>query len=120
MYMCMHACACLCAGIHVGICLQSPEEGVWSPGTGVTDTAEAPVGECWDWTLGPLSERWVLFTTKFSPAPRSQTLKQCDDFAYSRWIYTIHLQTDMKENNARLNLHLNNETIFLVAIKHTR
>ena len=38
-----------------------PEEGIRSPGTGVTDDYEPPCG-CWESNLGPLEEHPVFLT----------------------------------------------------------
>ena len=43
-------------------CLWWPEEGIGSPGTGVTDSCELPCG-CWELNPGPLEEQSVLLTT---------------------------------------------------------
>lgn len=60
--LCLHVCV-LC--IYVW-CLQRPEEGVESPGTGVIVGFEPPLG-CWELNLGLLEE--VLLIAEPSPAP---------------------------------------------------
>lgn len=42
-------------------CLQRPEEGARSPGTGDTDGCDLPY-ECWEPISGPLKEQRVLLT----------------------------------------------------------
>ena len=46
-------------------CLQSPEEGIGSPGAGVTDGCE-PLCECWELNLGPLEQQLVFLATEQS------------------------------------------------------
>ncbi|EDL03328.1 mCG1026209, isoform CRA_a [Mus musculus] len=51
------------------LCLSRPEEGVRSPGTGVTDRRELPYG-CRELNLDPLEEPPALLTTEPSfPVP---------------------------------------------------
>jgi E3 ubiquitin-protein ligase NEDD4 len=49
-------------------CLWRPEEGVGSPGIGVTDSCELPCG-CWELNSGPLKKQPVLLTTEPSLNP---------------------------------------------------
>lgn len=51
-------CMCVCC-IHTWCCSQSPEEGVKSPGPGVTFGGEPPCG-CWDPNQSPLQEQPVV------------------------------------------------------------
>jgi hypothetical protein len=53
---CMHAC------MHVW-CLQRPEEGTRSPGTGVTNDCKPP-RECWESNPDPQQEQPVLLTVE--------------------------------------------------------
>jgi len=52
-------------------CLQSPEEGIRSPGTGVRDSCELPCG-CWESNTSPLEEISVLLIIE--PSPQSPLL----------------------------------------------
>jgi hypothetical protein len=49
-------------------CLQRPEEGVVSSGTGVIDGRELPCG-CLELNLSPLEEQPVLFTKSTRTGP---------------------------------------------------
>lgn len=51
-------------------CPQGPEEGIGSPGAGVTDCYKLPSG-CWRLNTGPLEEQQVVFTAKPSLQPCS-------------------------------------------------
>lgn len=54
---CLHTCVCTTCKK----CLQGPEQGTGSPGTGVADSCELP-WRCWDSNLGPLESApncWV-------------------------------------------------------------
>lgn len=53
-----------------GSCLRKPEEGVGSPGTGVTDSSEQPLGS-WASDPGTLEEQPVSNLS----SPRSEFLK---------------------------------------------
>ena len=48
--------------------LRRPEEGVGSPGTGITDGCEPPCG-CWESNPGPLEEQPVLLPTADLSSP---------------------------------------------------
>lgn len=48
-------------------CPRSPEEGVRSPGNGVTDGCEKP-SECWELNPDPLQERYSPLTAEPSPS----------------------------------------------------
>lgn len=58
----------LCAPWIYVWCLQRPEKGVESPGTGVIVGCEPPLG-CWELNLGLLEEQPVLLIAEPSPAP---------------------------------------------------
>jgi hypothetical protein len=45
------------------------QEGVVSPGSGITDGAELPCG-CWELNLGPLEEQSVLLTIEHLFIPK--------------------------------------------------
>jgi hypothetical protein len=60
-------------------CLQWPEQGVRSPGAGITDHCEPPC-RCWELNPGPLQEQPVLLTTEPSfQLPKSVLLVVGDD-----------------------------------------
>jgi hypothetical protein len=57
-------------------CLKRLEEGIKSPGTGVTDDCEPSCGY-WESNLGPLEEQLVPLTTELSLQPFEDDLDQC-------------------------------------------
>ena len=62
MYGCLTACFTL---YHVcAWTLRRPEEGVGSPGSGVTDSCGATPLRCWELNLGPLECQPVHLTTE--------------------------------------------------------
>ena len=52
-------------------CLWRPEEGIRSPGTGVTDGCEPPYGY-WESNLGPLEEQQVLLKAELPDASSNE------------------------------------------------
>ena len=57
-------------------CFWKPEEGIGSPGAGVTNGCEPPCG-CWESNLGPPGEQPVLLTAVLSLQPQPLELKSC-------------------------------------------
>jgi hypothetical protein len=65
-----NVCIFICKGV-LPVCmqfLQRSEEGVTSPGTGVTDVCKPPCG-CWELNLGPLEEQPVCLITDIPLQP---------------------------------------------------
>lgn len=60
---CMYVCMNVCMYVQYVWCPKRPEEGVRSPGTGVTDCCESPYGY-WETNTGPLQEQQVLLVDK--------------------------------------------------------
>ena len=52
-----------CRDVSMHVCMQRPEEGIRSLGTGVTDGCELPCG-CWEWNPGPLQEQQLYLIPK--------------------------------------------------------
>lgn len=55
-------------------CPRRPEEGIGSPGTGVTDDWESPCG-CWESNPVPLVEQQVFLTAQLPLQPVLLTFK---------------------------------------------
>lgn len=67
-FMCISVCLCVCLYITYVQCLPRPEEGIGSPGIGLTYCWEIPCG-CWELDEGPLEEKPVLLTSETSLCP---------------------------------------------------
>lgn len=65
-------CLCVCMYSECLQCRQKPEKGVESPGTGVTDDYEAPLG-CWGLKPGPLQDQQGCLTTEPCVIPQKMS-----------------------------------------------